>query len=194
MSLKTHIIQNANIHFGEIIDEDIHTKFKRKFEYADFLIDLTIIKNFLLKIYNKQLKELEEFRKKLSILKKDIIFLETILNNSEDDIFCFLEKLMRKTDFDDGNKLNKNQTNSEKNIRKEQTSNNKMKYEEVKSQKRTNENSNLKDNNEEQPQNTTNNKRIKLSHLNDYIDLFDGNIELESQLNGIYIFFLYILK
>jgi len=34
----------------------MHTKFKRKFEYADFLIELTIIKNFLWKIYDQKLK------------------------------------------------------------------------------------------------------------------------------------------
>jgi len=71
----------------------METNFQHKFEYTDFLIELTIVKNYLKTIYAKKLKELNEFKAKLSILKKDIIFLNSIINNEENDFYVFLDKL-----------------------------------------------------------------------------------------------------
>ncbi|ORY21178.1 hypothetical protein LY90DRAFT_516245 [Neocallimastix californiae] len=66
---KILIIQNANIHFAKYIEhvyniksvdeeeenDDISKKFKKKFEFADYLIEITVIKNYLKKLYKRKL-------------------------------------------------------------------------------------------------------------------------------------------
>ena len=39
-------------------------------------------------------KELKEFKAKISYLKKDIYFLNTLLNNDEEDFYIFMDKLL----------------------------------------------------------------------------------------------------
>jgi len=114
--------------------------------------------------------------------------LESILNNSEDDIFCFLDKLMKNTNFT----INEKPTNSDK-IREEESNSNKKTEQGTQSQKRTN-NSNLENDDNEEQQDNSKNKRIKLDHSEVDINMNYSNVALED-LNGIYLFInIIILK
>ncbi|KAG4088526.1 hypothetical protein H8356DRAFT_1085425 [Neocallimastix lanati (nom. inval.)] len=197
---KILIIQNANIHFAKYIEhvyniksvdeeeenDDISKKFKKKFEFADYLIEITVIKNYLKKLYKRKLDELERFKKQLNYLKKDIYLLETILENNEEDFFCFLNKLNKiivkniNTELDDNNYNFYN--DNENQISLNSKDNNKKKDKNIKDDNKKRTKYKLKyEETDDGIDNIINNvyKKVKLKHSNTEEDgNFTGNINL----------------